>query len=356
MTSGHGNATYNNGQHSNHSNGLGHSNTSGSVGHGNTGSHYVSWEGTGGTYDFPSRTCEGSLVYLYEKSEQIRNQYNSASKLNTSSLLPTKPEKIVLGTTSSSSSLLYKLLNNARNQGGSNYMATNFTVSGTYNTKPDSYSQWVGGAGGHGNTHSNSGHSSHVNSSYLGDIFQSGSRSVTAAGNATVSLAYRFAAWNTANILSDGSNIKGETGSSALKDTLDALWTVLRKNCVTSSNSLAVTVNVGTISNRETGHSNYSAYSDDYSKREYKTNIKKTDRNALDDINKINIVEFNYKPEYGDPTINRVGFIADDTDEIFSTRYHDRMDYMNCIGMLLKSVQELSAKVSKLEEELKRKN
>lgn len=345
MTSGHANVTYGS-AHSSHSNGMGHSNTSGSVGHGNSIAHTLTWEAKGDV-TFPLDTCEGSLAKLYEKSEQIRNQYNSASKKNTSSLLPTKPYTITLGSINSSSSLLYKLLDNARNQGEPQYLSSTFRVSGKYKTGNDYVSQ---------STHTSSAHSSHTNTYIYGDASKSGSGTANIAGSASVTYIQRINAWNTSSILNSGSSIIGTAGQSALKTTLDALWTLLCKNHVWTSVAGAGDINVGTINNCVTGHSNHSSHSNDYSKREYKTNIKDFNRSAIDDINKINIVEFNYKPEYGDPTINRVGFIADDTDEIFSTRYHDRMDYMNCIGMLLKSVQELSSKVNKLEAELKEKN
>ena len=45
----------------------------------------------------------------------------------------------------------------------------------------------------------------------------------------------------------------------------------------------------------------------------------------------------------------KIGFIADDTDSIFSGLNKDKMDVYNCIGMLLKAVQELNDKIKKLE-------
>ena len=87
-------------------------------------------------------------------------------------------------------------------------------------------------------------------------------------------------------------------------------------------------------------------FCENYSKRELKENIHSFTQSALDLINKTNIVDFNYKDD-----INKnykVGFIADDTDSILSTSQHDRMDMYNCIGVLLKAVQELDNKVNQI--------
>ena len=86
------------------------------------------------------------------------------------------------------------------------------------------------------------------------------------------------------------------------------------------------------------------------SQRKLKENIKPYTNSALDKINDISICSFNMKD---DPSKDyRVGFIADDTDSIFSGPHHEYMDLNNCVGMLLKAVQELSDKVDKLEGKL----
>ena len=91
-----------------------------------------------------------------------------------------------------------------------------------------------------------------------------------------------------------------------------------------------------------------SSHSD--SSRKIKENIHTYIDSALDIINSVKIVNFNYLPntEY-DPNIKHIGFIAENTPEELSTQYHDRMDYTNCIGLLIKSVQELTEKVNNLE-------
>lgn len=81
------------------------------------------------------------------------------------------------------------------------------------------------------------------------------------------------------------------------------------------------------------------------SKRNLKENIHIFDQSALDIINQTKIVNFNY---IADPEKNyKVGFIADDTNEILATKNHDKMDMYNSIGILMKAVQELDQKISK---------
>ena len=46
---------------------------------------------------------------------------------------------------------------------------------------------------------------------------------------------------------------------------------------------------------------------------------------------------------------HHIGFIADDTDESIAGENHDRMDVTNCIGVLIKAIQELNEKIIKLE-------
>ena len=84
-----------------------------------------------------------------------------------------------------------------------------------------------------------------------------------------------------------------------------------------------------------------------YSAKNKKENIHPYTDNATNLIKNIKIVDFNYKD---DKEKNyKIGFIADDTHEIFSSKNHNIMDGYNCIGMLLKSVQELDARIKELE-------
>ena len=89
------------------------------------------------------------------------------------------------------------------------------------------------------------------------------------------------------------------------------------------------------------------------SARKYKENIQDYIQNAVELINSINIVEFNYK---NDPEKNqKIGFIADDTDAQLASKNHNIMDMYNCIGVLLKAIQELSAEIKELKQEKKNK-
>jgi hypothetical protein len=83
------------------------------------------------------------------------------------------------------------------------------------------------------------------------------------------------------------------------------------------------------------------------SSRKLKENIKYYKDSALDVINSTEVVSFNYKND--EQKAYKVGFIAEDTDPILSTKEKDKIDINNCIGMLIKSIQELSNKVSLLE-------
>lgn len=83
------------------------------------------------------------------------------------------------------------------------------------------------------------------------------------------------------------------------------------------------------------------------STRDSKENIKPFAASALDLVNSTEIVEYNYKAD--DEKTYRVGFIADDTNEIMAGKDHDRFDTTNTVAVLLKAVQELSVRVAELE-------
>ena len=82
------------------------------------------------------------------------------------------------------------------------------------------------------------------------------------------------------------------------------------------------------------------------SSRALKTNINPFTKSALDIIREVAVVSFNYKTDI----INKhIGFIAEDTPEELSTRNKNVMDSNNTIGLLLKAVQELEARIKQLE-------
>jgi hypothetical protein len=83
------------------------------------------------------------------------------------------------------------------------------------------------------------------------------------------------------------------------------------------------------------------------SSRTKKNSIVHSERKAVKAINDIEIVDFFYNSDKG-KTEPKVGFIAEDTDSLFSTNKKDCMDHSNCIGMLLKAIQELSAEIEEL--------
>ena len=86
------------------------------------------------------------------------------------------------------------------------------------------------------------------------------------------------------------------------------------------------------------------------SKRDRKTNIFDWEGAALELLKGVKICRFNYKSEIGNERCyTHYGFIADDTPEELATPFHDVMDLGNCIGVLIKAVQELSGRIEALE-------
>lgn len=82
------------------------------------------------------------------------------------------------------------------------------------------------------------------------------------------------------------------------------------------------------------------------SKREFKDNISDFNLSALDILSSVKIVNYCYK---SDPDkVNYVGFIADDTTEILSTKTKDKMEISSSIGVLIKAVQELNEEIAYL--------
>lgn len=84
--------------------------------------------------------------------------------------------------------------------------------------------------------------------------------------------------------------------------------------------------------------------------RELKENIEPADINALDIINNTLITKFNFKAD--ETKEIRIGYIADDTHELLSGPNHDKMDLNNCVGVMMKAIQELSAENQELRDRL----
>lgn len=85
------------------------------------------------------------------------------------------------------------------------------------------------------------------------------------------------------------------------------------------------------------------------STRKIKKDIAPFSENATSILNGVDVVE--YKLKKG-PDYKKIGFIAEDTHEYLSTPEHNVMDQGSSIGLLIKAVQELSAKVEELERRL----
>jgi hypothetical protein len=80
------------------------------------------------------------------------------------------------------------------------------------------------------------------------------------------------------------------------------------------------------------------------SSRDYKTNIQPFTASAIDIIDNTEIVTFYYEATGMEDKL-RIGFIAEDTAEELSTKDKDRMDINSSIGVLMKAIQELDAKL-----------
>jgi hypothetical protein len=88
------------------------------------------------------------------------------------------------------------------------------------------------------------------------------------------------------------------------------------------------------------------------STKEMKKNIQPFVASALDIIDSTEIVTYNYELD-GQEDSTRIGFIAEDTPEELSTKTHDKMDYNSTMGVLMKAIQELDAKLKIKEEHYK---
>lgn len=84
--------------------------------------------------------------------------------------------------------------------------------------------------------------------------------------------------------------------------------------------------------------------------RKLKENITPTTVEAVNLINSQEIVDFNY---ISDPIKqHKVGLIADDSDPLFLDKKGETVDLYNTCGILMKAVQELSARVKELESKI----
>jgi hypothetical protein len=86
------------------------------------------------------------------------------------------------------------------------------------------------------------------------------------------------------------------------------------------------------------------------SSRTLKTNITPFETSAINLLDSVSVVEFNY---LNDLTNKHIGFIAEDTPVELSTLNQNVMDTNSTVGVLIKAVQELTQKVKELESKLK---
>jgi hypothetical protein len=86
------------------------------------------------------------------------------------------------------------------------------------------------------------------------------------------------------------------------------------------------------------------------SSRTLKTNIIPFETSAINLLDNVSIVEFNY---LNDLNNKHIGFIAEDTPIELSTTRQNVMDTNSSVGVLIKAVQELTTRVKELESNLK---
>jgi hypothetical protein len=84
------------------------------------------------------------------------------------------------------------------------------------------------------------------------------------------------------------------------------------------------------------------------SSRTSKENIIPFAPSAVEILNEVDIVSYNYEVDQNDED-TRIGFIAEDTPTILSGNDNDRMDTVSIIGLALKAVQEIDKRITNLE-------
>lgn len=87
------------------------------------------------------------------------------------------------------------------------------------------------------------------------------------------------------------------------------------------------------------------------SSEKFKKNIKPFEKNAINLLDSINVVEYNYKCEE-DTDIPHIGFVAENTNELFSSKEKDKHRFVDTVGVLIKAVQELNEKIERIEKEI----
>ena len=90
------------------------------------------------------------------------------------------------------------------------------------------------------------------------------------------------------------------------------------------------------------------------SSRKVKKDITLYDGSAFDTLDKIEVVSFHYIED--ETQADKVGFIAEDAPTLVAGINNDKMDLGNCIGLLIKAVQELKQENEELREAVRNGN
>ena len=83
------------------------------------------------------------------------------------------------------------------------------------------------------------------------------------------------------------------------------------------------------------------------SSRYLKHNIVPYTNDALILLNQVNVVRFSYKND--ELQTPHIGFIAEDTPSDLSTVNKNTMDVASTVGVLIKAIQQLEARIKELE-------
>lgn len=147
-------------------------------------------------------------------------------------------------------------------------------------------------------------------------------------------------------------NTEGHINAEGLADLWERISTLFAKKAAVKGNYLnKTTTNSQTVAGSVTFSREITALAfNGTSTLASKDNVHPYEDSAVDLINTVDIVGFNFKDD--EAKTPKVGFIADFTNELLASPDHNKMDLYNCVGLLLKAVQELSAQNSELAKEI----
>lgn len=162
----------------------------------------------------------------------------------------------------------------------------------------------------------------------------------------TVKPAVRYVNWDTGSIKANGDSsallshsiyVRSYTVSITLAEAFKGVY-------LSDTYAMGASPSIGT---SQAPFGNIVGVINNVSLRARKENIEDYEGDALSILNDTQICSFNYKD---DPhKIKHYGFIADDTAEELATPNHDVMDSTSCTGLLIKAVQQLTARIQELE-------